>query len=156
MARRFAYGIETEASIHEAVCDYLRNAHPGVIFRSDFAAGIKMTAGQAVKHKRLQSSRAYPDLFITEPSTTKHEQLDGATRVTRPYYGLFLELKRSDVTIYKKDGTLVANPHIREQAAVLEALRERGYKAEFACGLDEAIRIIREYLEDETQPLEEF
>lgn len=142
--RSFSYGIETEQSVHQAVCDFLRLQYPNVIFRSDFAAGIKMTVGQAARHKRLQSSRAYPDLFVAQPNGREL------------YHGLFIELKRSDVTIYKKDGTLVANPHIREQAAMLEKLRQRGYRAEFARGVDEAIRIIREYLEDETQPLIEF
>lgn len=64
----------------------------------------------------------------------------------RYYHGLFLEIKRPDVKIYKKNGELVANSHIREQAAVLDELRKCGYKAEFACGFDEAKKIIDEYL----------
>ena len=62
------------------------------------------------------------------------------------YAGLMIELKRPDVKIRKKNGELVANEHIREQAALLDELRNRGYKAEFACGFDEAKEIIDEYL----------
>ena len=62
------------------------------------------------------------------------------------YAGLMIELKRPDVKIRKKNGELVANEHIREQAALLDELRNRGYKAEFACGFDEAKKIIDEYL----------
>jgi hypothetical protein len=40
----------------------------------------------------------------------------------------------------------VANEHICEQFDMLEQLRRRGYKAEFACGFDEAKKIIDEYL----------
>lgn len=62
------------------------------------------------------------------------------------YAGLMIELKRPGTRIYKKDGTLVADQHIREQFDVLEQLRKRGYVAEFACGFDEAKKIIDGYL----------
>ena len=95
--------------------------------------------GQAVKQKRLQGGRrAWPDLFIAEPRRNK---ING-----KQYHGAFLELKRDGVKVFKKDGELVANSHIREQAAVLDELRKCGYKAEFACGYDEAKKIIDEYL----------
>ena len=58
--------------------------------------------------------------------------------------GLFIELKA--VEIYKKDGSLRANDHIREQADVLEALEKRGYVARFAVGFDQARSIIDAYM----------
>jgi hypothetical protein len=61
-------------------------------------------------------------------------------------FGLFIELKREGTRIFKKDGALVADEHIREQFDMLEQLRQRGYMAEFACGFDEAKKIIDEYL----------
>lgn len=60
-----------EAILHQQVCQYLRMQYPDVIFRTDFAAGVKMTMGQAVRHKKLQSGKAYPDLFIAEPRYQK-------------------------------------------------------------------------------------
>ena len=62
------------------------------------------------------------------------------------YAGLMIELKKAGTRIYRKDGRLVSDAHIREQFDMLEQLRQRGYKAEFACGFDEAKKIIDEYL----------
>lgn len=127
----------TELELQAMVADYLRLQYPEVLFHSDFGSGIKLTPGQAVKQKRLQGGRrAWPDMFLAFVRTIGD----------RYYHGLFLELKRPGVKIYKKNGELVANEHIREQAALLEELRWRGYVAEFACGFDEAKKIIDEYL----------
>lgn len=123
-----------EALVHQYVCDYLKLQYPDVIFRTDFAAGIKMTVGQATKHKRMQHGRAYPDLFIAEPNGE--------------YAGLFIELKNEGVKTHKKDGTLVSNPHIIEQARMLEMLQAKGYYASFASGFDQAKELIDEYLSD--------
>lgn len=86
--------------------------------------------GQAVRHKRLQSGRAWPDLFIAEPRGSKH--------------GLFIELKATN--IFKKDGTLRANPHVAEQEEMLKQLRSRGYRAEFAVGFAAARQLVDSYL----------
>jgi hypothetical protein len=123
----------TELDLQAQVADYLRLQYPDALFHSDFGSGIKLTMGQAVKQKRLNGGRrSWPDMFIAEQV--------GA------YGGLFIELKREGVKIFKKDGTLVANEHIREQYDMLEQLRQRSYAAEFACGFDEAKKIIDRYL----------
>lgn len=62
------------------------------------------------------------------------------------YAGLMIELKREGTRIYKKNGELVSNEHIQEQAEMLNELRERGYAARFAVGFDQAKQIIDEYL----------
>lgn len=122
-----------ESDLHQNICDYIRLQHRGVIFHTDFAAGTKLTMGQAVRNKRLQSSRAWPDLFIPEP----HDN----------YCGFFLELKKEGTHIYLKDGvTLIANEHVREQADVLRELSKRGYYAKFAIGFEEAKQHIDWYL----------
>ncbi len=128
--------ISKEGILHQQVCDYIRIQHPTVIFRTDFAAGVKMTFGQAARHKRLQSGRAYPDIFIAEQHYSKEDK--------EMYGGLFLELKASN--IYKKDGSLLSNPHVQEQADMLQRLRDKGYRAEFAVGFEEAREIIDQYL----------
>ena len=130
----------TEHEMYMQIADYMRYQYPDVIYRFDLAADLKLSIGQAAKHKRLQRRRGYPDLFIAEPAFDFNRNRD--------IHGLFLEIKRPDVKIYKKNGELVANSHIREQAAVLDELRKCGYKAEFACGFDEAKKIIDEYLGD--------
>lgn len=127
----------TELELQAQVADYLRLQYPQALFHSDFGSGIKLTPGQAMRQKRLQGGRrSWPDMFIAEVRSLGDKY----------YHGLFLELKRSDVKIYKKNGDLVANEHIREQAAALDELRQRGYIAEFACGFDEAREIIDKYL----------
>jgi len=132
----------TELELQAQVADYLRLQYPNVLFHSDFGSGIKLTPGQAMRQKRLQGGRrSWPDMFIARPKLWLNED-------EKPCYchGLFIELKRPGVTIYKKDGNLVANKHIREQAETLDDLRCAGYQAEFACGFDEAKKIIDEYL----------
>lgn len=132
----------TEAQLQEAVCKYISHQYPSVMFNSDMS-GVKLTKGQAIRASKLRSSRGFPDLVIYEP---KYQG------VQISFSGcLFIELKREGVKITKKDGTLVADTHIREQAAVIQELRERGYVAEFACGFDEAKQIIDKYLSYDTK-----
>lgn len=92
-----------------------------------------------MRQKRLQGGRrSWPDMFIAEVRSLGDKY----------YHGLFIELKKAGTRIYRKDGRLVANEHIHEQFDMLEQLRQRGYIAEFACGFDEAKKIIDEYLGD--------
>lgn len=142
----------TEAEVQEQVADYLRLQYPEAIFRSDFGSGTKLTWAQARRQKRQNGGRrAWPDMFIAEPkevARTEFEDKEKSVAFSFGHcrYGLFIELKKAGTRIYKKDGTLVADKHIREQFDVLEQLRKRGYMAEFACGFDEAKKIIDEYL----------
>lgn len=135
-----------EHDIYILIADYLRYQYPQVIYRFDLAADLKLTMGQASKHKRLQHYRGYPDLFIAEPADiriTPHFEPD---KRAMHYAGLFIELKREGTRIFKKDGKLVADEHIREQFDMLHDLRARGYAAEFACGFDEAKKLIDDYM----------
>lgn len=127
----------TELELQMQVADYLRLQYPGVLFHSDFGSGIKLTMGQAIKQKRLQGGRrAWPDMLIAEARSLEDKCC----------HALFIELKKEGTRIFKKDGTLVSDAHICEQFDMLEQLRRRGYMAEFACGFDEAKKIIDEYL----------
>lgn len=131
-----------EYEIYTLIAQYLQISYPDVLYRFDLAADMKLTPGQARRHKELHPRRGWPDLFIAEPAP---RCIDGSWNYE--YNGLFLELKREGTTIYKKsDGQLVKDKHIREQAEMLDKLRRRGYMAEFACGFDEAKRIIDAYL----------
>lgn len=127
----------SEDSLHWRVAQYIRSNYPTVIFRTDFAAGIKLTPGQAKKHKSLQSGRAYPDLFIAQPKRYNN---------IITYAGLYIELKKEGATLYKKDGTLSSNKHIQEQYSALLELTTRGYYADFAQGFESAKKLIDWYL----------
>lgn len=145
----------SEADLQVQIADYLRLQYPSVMFHSDYGSGIKLTMGQAIKQKRQNGGRrAWPDMLIAEvgqfKEDCKYKNEDGVIKDASFVYekhGLFLEIKRPGTRIYTKKGTLVADKHIREQFDVLEQLRKRGYMAEFACGFDEAKKIIDEYLE---------
>lgn len=139
---------QLEASLHQQVADYLKLQYPNVIYRTDFASGIKMTMGQAVKHKRLQSGRAYPDLFIAQPWPTTS---------SFKYLGCFIELKhpQGGHMPFLKDGvTRSKNKHCLEQWAVLDQLAGLDYYARMAVGFDQAKAIIDWYLGQGTAKLE--
>lgn len=56
-----------ESDLYRLVAEYLQVQYPEVIYRFDLAADLKLTPGQAVRHKRLHPHRGYPDLFIAQP-----------------------------------------------------------------------------------------
>jgi len=126
-----------EALLQEHVAQYLRLQYPSVLFHSDYGSGVRLTPGQAMRQKRMNGGRrAWPDLFIAESVVAE----DG-----RGAYGLFIELKKEGARLKKKNGEW-ASPHLAEQAEMLENLRNKGYRAEFAVGFDEAKKILDDYL----------
>jgi len=120
----------TESQLHLAVCDYIRLQYPHALFNSDMS-GIKLTMGQAIKAKKLRSSKGFPDLVIYESR--------------RGYSALFVELKKEGEKLYKKDGFTPRTPHLLEQWNMLQDLEERWFSAQFAVGFDEAKTIIDYY-----------
>lgn len=126
----------SEAELQANIALYLKTNYPGVLFHSDFGSGIKLQPWQA-RAQKIQNGgrRAWPDMFIAEP------QPDGRSW----YHGLFIELKKEGTRLKKKNGEW-ATSHIEEQANVLETLRQKGYRAEFAVGIFEATDLIDEYL----------
>lgn len=141
----------TELELQAQVADYLRLQYPDVLFHSDFGSGIKLTMGQAIRQKRLNGGRrSWPDMFIAEGIVVDDEKgqfyKGNYYPLKHVYLGLFIELKKEGTRIFKKDGTLVSDAHICEQFDMLEQLRRRGYMAEFACGFDEAKKVIDGYL----------
>ena len=117
---------------------YLKMQYPGIVYRFDLAADLKLTMGQARRHKDIHGQRGYPDLFIAKPVYNAKED--------KNYHGCFIELKREGTTIFKKDGTIRADSHLKEQAEFLSKLRECGYMAEFAVGFDHTKSLIDYYL----------
>ena len=126
-----------EENIQIAVCNYLRTAYPHVIFMSDIGSGMKLSIGQAVRAKKMRSSRGQLDLFIAHPRV-----INGVS-----FHGLFLELKRDDVKIYLKDGiTIKKDEHLHEQDVMIQNLSDLGYAAHFAVGFNEAKKFIDLYM----------
>ncbi|HDZ15595.1 hypothetical protein LCGC14_0501030 [marine sediment metagenome] len=123
-----------EENAHKAICKYIKFTYPDVIFTSD-GSGLRLTKGLAAKFAFLKSGRGIPDLLIFEPNKT--------------YKGLFLEVKKADEKIFKKDGTLYADEHLQEQASILDRLQHKGYAAYFCIGSMQGILFIDQYMRNE-------
>lgn len=123
---------QPEAILREQLGWYIRNQYPDLLVRFDTTADIKLKVGQAMRAKRLNSERGFPDLLILE-------QRGG-------YGACFLELKADGVAVYKADGSLRSDRHLEEQEAYMERLRAKGYMAVFAVGYDEAVTVIDTYM----------
>lgn len=137
----------SEHNLYEQIARYLQQQYPDVIYRFDVGADLKLTPGQAAKHKRLHPERGYPDLYIAESSeNVNSKDWNGIVREWGFYFGLYLEIKTESNSPYKKDGTLKKDQHLEEQARMLEKLRARGYRAEFGVGFEGCKKIIDEYL----------
>lgn len=127
-----------ELSLQKQVCRYLDLHYPHVLYKSDYGSGLKLTMNQARVQQQLQSGRAWPDLTIFQPS--------------RGFGALFIELKREGTTLYLKKGPrkglLTSDPHIQEQAAMLQHLNKLGYFARFGVGFESCVRLISWYLDE--------
>ena len=132
-----------ESELQVMVANYLVQNYPDVQFHSDFGSGCKLTKGQAIKQMRQNGGRkGWPDMVIAEP--------DGK------YHGLYVELKkdgeyplagpRAKNRFLSIDGKEYKTEHIKEQADVIYKLNQKGYKAEFAVGFEEAKKLIDDYL----------
>ena len=140
------YKANSEEALAIKISDYLKTQYPDVIYHFDYGSGLKMTKGQAVRQKRLNKHRGYPDLFIAEPRTVVlgESKFDD---VIVYYSGLYLEIKKEGTRLKKKNGEW-ASEHVAEQAKMLEALEDKDYKAEFAVGFEKAKEIIDKYLKN--------
>lgn len=128
-------GYTPEYILYRQVAYYLRMQYPKILYRFDYA-GLSHTKAQAGQMKAIQHGKGYPDLAILEARESIKNGI---------YHGMFIELKPEGTKLYKLNGE-PATPHIAEQLKCLVLLWERGYKAEFAVGFDEAKKIIDEYL----------
>lgn len=126
----------TERDLVSQVAKYLQLQWPNAPYRFDLAADLKLSMGQASRHKRLHPRRGFPDLVILVPMNGKGAQ--------------FIELKREGERL--RNGELSRNPHIQEQADWHDTLRRLGYAADFAVGFDEAKRLIDDYLSGKLLP----
>jgi hypothetical protein len=124
---------QREKSIQRALMTTLRLEFPFVVdFFNDWAAGAYLTPGQYQERRRLSSGKGWSDLFIPYHS--------------RGHYGFFLEIKRENVRIYRRDGNLIADEQIRTEAAFLERMNRLHYFARFGVGMENCERLLRWYL----------
>lgn len=123
---------QRERAIQHALITTLHTEFPFVTdFFNDWAAGAYLTPGQYRERRALSSGKGWSDLFIPYPA--------------RDYHGLFIEIKREDVRIYRRDKQLVADEQIRTEAAFLGRMNALGYFARFGVGIEGCERILRWY-----------
>jgi len=120
---------QREYVLYRELAAYLRLQYPKVRFHYDYA-GLAHTKAQAGQMKAIQHSKGFPDLTIINPN--------GGI--------LFLELKAEGNNVFKKNGELISDEHVTEQAMWLYALSSAGFSAYFATGFDQAKFIIDTFL----------
>jgi hypothetical protein len=118
-----------EYQLYKAIATYLRLQYPRVHYHFD-QAGLNLSKAQRGQLKAIQHSKGFPDLTIINPA--------GGI--------LFLELKAEDSSPFKKNGELISDDHVAEQALWLAALQTSGYPAYFATGFDKARYYIDNFL----------
>lgn len=134
---------QNEYILYRQVSTYLRYQYPRVLYHFD-PTGLNLSKAQSGMFKAIQGNK-WPDLFIAHKGIELRDELIRSFQ--GEFHGLFLELKKEGTRLYTKDGR-PATPHIQEQLDCILKLRQRGYKAEFAVGFDQAKDIIDEYLSE--------
>tara|TARA_Y100001937_G_C7109226_1_gene326695 strand:- start:913 stop:1290 length:378 start_codon:yes stop_codon:yes gene_type:complete len=121
----------TEEKTHIAICQYIKLQYPNVLFSSE-SSGLRVTISQAKRLKAMRSCSGLPDIMIFEPR--------------KSYYGLFLEVKKEGTKVFKKNGEIRSDKHLKEQEEIIFQLQQKGYFAQFVIGFDEAKAMIDYYL----------
>ena len=142
---KFAVPKQTEKQLQKIVKKYLDVQYPDIIYSFNTVGFLKLDGWKGKQQKELGNPRGYPDLFIANAKRWRAavEHCD----IYHYYHGLFIELKAEGTVIFNKNGSIRADIHLEEQAEMLNKLRTKGYKAEFAIGFDETKKIIDNYLE---------
>ena len=123
-----------ESGIYKIIIELMRAKYSNVFWMFDMS-GVALSKQTAKKVSGMRSNNGYPDFFILEPR--------------KGFHAFFLEIKRAQNNPYTPSGHFKPKPdsHEAKQRAVLKMLRDRGYYAEFACGVDECIKRISWYLD---------
>ncbi|QOH56206.1 PDDEXK family nuclease [Rhodococcus rhodochrous] len=125
-----------ENDIYRLIAQHLRINHQSVVFHFD-TSGVNNTSRYSRSlYKSLNGDPGWPDLQICARS---HPDFGD-------YMGLFIEVKKAGTRIRKRDGSLVADQHIRDQAEMIKRLNAAGYYAAFGISYESCKRLIDEYL----------
>lgn len=142
-----------ELQHHKEATRHMKRAHPGMIFRTDYGAGLKLTVGQAKTQKALQESDSFPDITVFEP--------------VGKYHGFFAEMKvpeqqllrTKDLTKMLKNDIKIRKAgdwwdrHIEKQAEMMIRLQAKGYACTFTLGHADFKKKLAEYLAGKEFPV---
>lgn len=139
----------TEEDELKAICRYIAVKYPKTIFFVDLS-GLKMSKAQAGISKAMKAvlpdggTIRIPDLIIDQPNDYFH--------------GFRLEYKKTGERLvnvrdgYKNKAGWFSSQHIEEQFRSVAYYNTCGYCANFAIGVDDAMRQIDEYMSGRTPP----
>jgi hypothetical protein len=113
----------TEYELQKAICKYLDLK--GVLYCASMGGQYQPHFSQRIKAKKSGYKKGFPDLFIYEP--------------IGKFNGLAIELK------------VGKNRATKDQLKWQKELNDRGYIAEVCNGLDEAIDVIDNYLNNKVK-----
>ena len=113
----------TEYELQKAICKYLDLK--GVLYCASMGGQYQPHFSQRIKAKKSGYKKGFPDLFIYEP--------------IGKFNGLAIELK------------VGKNRATKDQLKWQKELNDRGYRAEVCNGLDEAIDVIDNYLNNKVK-----
>lgn len=127
--------------MYEQLAQYVALKYPNILSHFDLSGVHNPSHKTRNLYARLNVRRGFPDFALYHSV-----MMPDSTNV---YFGLFLEIKAPGIRLKKRDGSW-SNSHVAEQAAVLDALQEAGYIAQFAVGLEECIELVESYLTGNT------
>jgi hypothetical protein len=145
-AKKLGFGKTREEKMQKQVSSFMRRKYPNAVFTSEQSGLFTGESfGIAMNLKMTRSSHTHLDMFVSEPRGG--------------YFGMYLELKQEGRHIYKLDGGFIREKetklymgvkievdHLEEQRKSIDLLRSKGYLCFFAIGLDNAMRIIDDYM----------
>ena len=120
----------SEKQLHQSVCDFIKYKYPHVLLNVDLS-GQNMSPMIGAQLKRLRSNSGYPDIVIYKKKGN--------------FGACFIELKVEGYKLYNKQGELKTD-HLKNQEECMRRLREEGYYATFAIGIDHAIAVVETYM----------
>lgn len=123
---------KTEAELQAQVAKYLRTCYPQVIFHHDAHAAVNVHIKTAQAAKARGVCKGWPDLAIMCPRGS--------------YHGLFLELKKPGLRLYKVRNSKPYNEHFEAQLALHERLRAQGYAVVVVQDFADATTVINKYM----------
>ena len=116
----------SESRLQSEVVKYIQLQYPKVKYCASLGGQYQPFQSQRNRARKTGYVKGFPDLFIYESRT-----VDGIT-----YHGLALEIKT------------IKGRATKEQKEWIEALNERGYKAEVVKGLPSILDLIDSYLNE--------
>lgn len=138
--------VNAENDIYRLIAQHMSLYYQGTPYHFDLSGVNNTSRYSRSLYKTINKDAGFPDLFVYQRSHPKFGE----------YIGLAIEVKADGVAIKKRDGSLVADPHIQEQAEWIGRLNSKGYFAAFCTGWSSCQELLDAYLRGEANIPVEF